>query len=150
MIHTHVRFSQAIDETVTGIEKKTDAELIVVAAERSGSYRDLAYVAASVSSLFILAGLVYMPWTVHPWFLLLDLAVLWPLLAWLYNGRHFIRLFSSSARRARQVNLMANAEFHGEGVHATPSRTGLLIYVSALEGTVKLLPDVGLQGRIRV
>ncbi|RME25398.1 MAG: hypothetical protein D6798_09055, partial [Deltaproteobacteria bacterium] len=38
--------------------------------------------------------------------------------------------------------------FHQELVHATRNRTGLLIYVSALEKQVLVLPDVGLDARV--
>ena len=101
MLHTHAQFSQAIDDVVTAIEKTTDAELIVVAAERSGQYRDLAYLAASVLTLIVLTCLIFIPWTLHPWFLLVDLLVVWPFFAWVCNGRRCVRLLSSAARRKR-------------------------------------------------
>jgi putative membrane protein len=148
VLHTHAEFSRAIDAAVTRIETTTDAELIVVAAERSGSYRDLTYLAASVGTLVVLAVLIFMPWTLHPLFLLVDLVAVWWFLAWLCANRWCVRLLSTVSRRTRQVRGAGNAEFHVEEVHATPDRTGVLIYVSALEGQVILLPDVGLQGRI--
>ena len=148
MLHTHAEFQRAVDDAVTRIEKSTDAELIVVAASQSGAYRDLVFLGASAISLVTLAILIFIPLTISPWLLLVDLVGVWSLTAWLFNARWFVRLSSSKKRRMKQVLEAAYAEFHRESVHATPARTGLLIYVSALEGAVELLPDVGLQGKI--
>jgi putative membrane protein len=50
-------------------------------------------------------------------------------------------------RRTAQVREAAAATFHLDGVHATPSRIGLLVYVSAAERIVELVPDLGLLER---
>jgi putative membrane protein len=148
LLHTDERFHRSVEEAVTRIEKLTDAEIVVVAASRSGSYRDVSFAAASVVCLLTLILLVAIPYSIDPWLLILDLVVSWGLAAWVASGHLFVRLLTSNKRRSHQVKTAAMAEFHRESVHATPQRTGVLIYVSGLEGQVQVLPDLGIQGRI--
>jgi putative membrane protein len=148
MIHTDPRFSQAVARKVAEIEKTTDAELVVISAAKSGSYADVAQVLAGVCSFATLGILLLLPWEVPPMLALADLVLVWALVGWV-GGRHPVsaRLAGESRRRA-QVHAAAAAEFHQELVHATERRYGLLVYLSAWEGEVELLPDVGLQVRI--
>jgi len=148
VLHTDAKFSKTVEESVARIERATHAELIVVAASRSGSYRDLALVWASVGALVAMIVLVVIPLPIHPAMLIIEVVVTWLLLAWILDGAWFVRWIAPRARQAAQVGEAAHAEFHREGVHATPTRTGVLIYVSALEGRIEVLPDLGVQGRV--
>jgi putative membrane protein len=148
VLHTDQRFSDAVAAAVATIEASTDAEIVVVAAPRSGSYRDLALTAAGVITLAALGGFLFMPWEVAPLGVLVETALVAVVSAWLLDGNVPIRLLARAARMEEQVQLAAAAEFHREAVHATPNRTGLLVYVSALEQQVVLIPDVGLDARI--
>ncbi len=148
MVHTDEDFARAVEAAVSEIEAATDAELVVVAAERSGSYDDVAYGLASGASLLALAALVYMPWTIAPHWLLVDLVGVWALSAWVCRSRGVRALVVPRARQERQVAVAAAHEFHAEAVHGTPNRTGVLVYISALEGRVELVPDFGIEGRI--
>ena len=42
----------------------------------------------------------------------------------------------------------AHAAFHEEAVHGTRGRTGVLVYVSALEDAVVVLPDGGVEAHV--
>ena len=148
MLHTDAQFSKAVEEAVARIEQTTSAELIVVAASRSGSYRDIALLGASVGALVAMVVLVVIPIAIHPAMLIVEVAITWALLAWILDGAWFVRWTAPRARRLAQASEAAHAEFHREGVHATPTRTGVLIYVSALEGRIEILPDLGVQGRV--
>lgn len=148
MIHTDARFSSEVEEAVESLEARTDAEIVVIAAERSGSYRDLATSAAALASLVLLVAMLYVPYVVPPWTVPVELAVCFLLCTWLCNGRWFLRLVTPRRRLAAQVLASARAEFVAESVHGTPQRTGVLVYVSALEGRIEVIADVGLQGRI--
>lgn len=149
MIHTDARFSAAIEAIVGEIEARTDAELVVVAAPRSGSYRDLAWLGGGLAAVAALGFLCWSPVVFDArWFPVDVLSVLllvgwaldrWPALLVAAAGR---------ARRDRQVREAANAAFAEENVHATAERTGVLVYVSAAEAQVVILPDAGLQARI--
>jgi len=149
LVHTDARFSAAIERAVGEIEGRTDAELVVVAAPASGSYADVAWMIASTFGAIILAFLCWSPIVFDAMWFPVDVALTvggtgaaltrWPQLAARLAG---------GARRARQVREAALAAFTDENVHATAARTGVLVYVSALEGRVELLPDQGLLGRI--
>ena len=148
MIHTDRRFNQVVEEAVRTLEECTDAEVVVVAAGRSGSYRDAAFAGASAITLLLLAVMLYVPYTVPPWAVLVECTGCWALWAWLLDGPHTLRLLTKHDRRERQVERAAREEFTGEGVHATPQHTGVLVYLSGLEGRVVVVPDVGIEGRV--
>jgi putative membrane protein len=148
LIHTDTTFSKRVEQAVTELESGTAAEVVVVAAERSGSYRDVAYLLASIAAVAFLVVQMWAPYHLHPATVVVDIILGWVVVAWLANDRRAIRVFTRHARREAQVAAAAAAAFHQEAVHGTPQRTGLLVYVSALEGTVELIPDVGLEERI--
>jgi putative membrane protein len=148
MLHADARFGEAVRERVARLELQTDAEVVVVAAERSGSYRDVAMVIGGVAALGMFSALLAIPWHVHPVLAVADVALTMALVTWLVDGRAFVVRLASRARRAEQVRIAAAAEFHLEAVHATPRRTGLLVYVSAAEARIELVPDVGVEARV--
>ena len=148
MLHTDARFHSAVEDAVGRLEALTDAEIIVVAAPRSGSYRDVSLIAATLVTFAMLLVLLLVPFAVHPWMLPIELGVTFAAAAWVASGTWFLRWLVPASRRADQVTEAAHAEFHREQVHATPHRTGVLVYVSALEGKVVVMPDLGIEGRV--
>ncbi len=148
MLHADPRFAQAVEEAVEQVEMHTDAELVVVAGERSGSYRDLAYLGGFAVAAASLVAILVVPWTVHPAVAVVEVIVTFALAAWVLNGRPFARLLATRRRKDRQVREAMAVEFHHEAVHSTPNRTGVLVYVSALEDRADILVDVGIQGRV--
>ena len=148
MLHADAKFHESVELLVADLEKRTDAEIVVVAAGRSGHYRDAIYAVSSIVSLLTLITLELIPYPVHPWLLPIELAAAWGLTAWVTSGWWFLRQIVPESRRRAQVSDAARCEFAREHVHATPHRTGVLVYVSAFEGVVEVLPDLGLQGRI--
>ncbi|TVQ91041.1 MAG: hypothetical protein EA397_11135 [Deltaproteobacteria bacterium] len=148
MIHADARFSRSVEEAVARLEEQTGAEIVVVAAGRSGTYRDISFVGASVLALFAMLVLILIPTPVHEYMLVIEVSLTWLLAAWVLDGAWFLRLLVPKSRRTAQVLEAAHAEFHREGVHATPRRIGVLVYVSALEGVVEVLPDLGIQGKV--
>lgn len=148
MVHTDARFSDAVEKAVGEIESLTAAEVVVVAAPRSGSYRDLAWIAGFVVAALVLAFLCWSPWVFDPMLFPLDVAAAGGLVAWAVERWGWSVRLAGKDRRKRQAREAAEAAFFQEAVHATAQRTGLLVYVSAQEGIVELLPDQGLLGRI--
>lgn len=148
MLHADERFHSAVEDAVGRLEARTDAELIVVAAPRSGSYRDVGLIAAAIATLLMLVVLLLIPVDVHPWMLVPELAITFLGTAWLASWHVVQRRLVPARRRRAQVEQAAHAEFHRETVHATPHRTGVLIYVSAMEGLVQVIPDLGIEGRV--
>jgi putative membrane protein len=149
MLHTDARFGEAIERAVKEAESKTDAEIIVVAASRSGSYRDLALVVGAVVSLLALFFLLFSPVAFSPIFIPLDLVLVMALSTWAANrAPQLLRLVASRARKERQVQEAAAAAFHQEAVHGTRGRTGVLVYVSAFENRVEVIADAGIAARV--
>lgn len=149
MLHLQgARLSDAVARKVGEIEAATDAEVVVVVSRCSGSYRDVAFAAASVASLVMFGVIIVIPFAVPPWMALADLVLTWAVAAWFVNGSLLSVRLAGAERRARQVTEAAAAAFHTEAVHATPRRLGILVYASAWEGQVELVPDVGIDARI--
>ena len=148
MLHADHRFHSAVADKVAQLEKRTDAEVVVVAAARSGEYRDLAQICGAVAAVLTFVVLVALPVTIHPALAVVDIAFTFVVVSWALTGHRSSTWLASTERKLAQVRTAAAAEFHLEAVHATPQRTGLLVYVSAWEGQVELLLDVGLEARI--
>jgi putative membrane protein len=149
MLHTDARFGEAVERAVHQAEAKTDSEIIVVAASRSGSYRDLALAVGAVAALFALVFLLFSPVEFSPIHIPFDLVLVLVLVTWLADrSPHFLRLIASRARKDRQVQEAAAAAFHQEAVHGTRGRTGVLVYVSAFEDRVEVIPDAGVAARV--
>lgn len=149
VLHLEPRFTTAITEAVAAIERRTDAEIVVVAVSRSGRYTDVSLAAALGGGFAALAFLAWAPVEFS--------GVLFPIHAALaagasgYAARRFAgltRRLAGASRMRVQVREAAEAAFTQESVHGTRRRTGVLVYVSAFEGRVELLPDHGLLGRI--
>ena len=149
MIHTDARFADAVEAAVTRLESKTDAEMVVVATPRSGSYRDLSLACGGALGLLLLLLAVFSPVHWDPHWLPAEVVLLLLAGSWVAERQPWLlRLVGSAARRERQVADAAAAAFHQDQVHATRGRTGLLIYLSALEQRVHVIPDHGLDARI--
>ncbi len=134
---------------MTRLEQQTDAEVVVVAAPRSGLYRDVTMgFGLGLSGLLLLLA-VFAPVTWDPIWLPAEMVLLFFVGSWAaQNLPGLLRLLTTSKRRHGQVVEAAAAAFHQEQVHATRARTGLLIYLSVMEQEVELIPDHGLDARI--
>lgn len=149
MMRTDRAFSESVTRAVSGAERGTGAELIVVVAARSGTYRDIALLAgAAVAGLNLLVAL-FAPAVFPPAVVAVEVPLEFALAAWLaHRTPALLRALTPSGRRRRQVERAAAAHFVAEAVHGTRGRTGLLVYLSLLEEEVALVPDLGLAGKI--
>jgi putative membrane protein len=138
-----------IEALVTELEKSTNAEIVVVAAPRSGAYRDVVFLAAGLGGLLVLAISAWSPLPFSAAWLPLDFLLASLLVGWIIQSLpQALRALTSQARRRRQVLEAASHAFLGEAVHGTRGRTGVLVYLSALEGEVVVLRDLGLDGQV--
>ncbi len=149
MIHLDERFERAVETAVDELEATTDAEIVVVAAARSGGYRDVAITGGVVAAAALLLLAVFSPWHFSDRWLTVDMALAVMGVSWLtHRWPWWLRTFTTPGRRRRQVEEAAAATFFQEQVHATRGRTGILIYVSALEDDVTVLADHGVAARV--
>lgn len=148
MIHTDARFASAVEAAVSRLEAGTDAEVVVVAAARSASYRDASLLLGGAGGLAMLVAVLFVDRAVAPWMVPVDVALGAALGYGLGRLSWVLRRLVPASRRRRAVLRAARDAFVEEAVHATPQRSGVLVYVSALEGEVVVLPDVGVEAAV--
>lgn len=145
MLRSDRDFSATIAEAVRNAERGTCAEIVVVVASRSGSYLDIALIGGAFFACIALAGALFLPQTFHPAWVMVEIPLVLGVAAWLVNRTPAVLGPLIPAPRARtQVERAAAAHFVSEAVHGVKGRTGLLVYVSKLEGRVALIADLGL------
>ena len=134
---------------VSQLESKSSVEIVVVAAEQSGSYRDVDLQAAFA---FCVAGLLF---AIHgPVEFSVDMLVAWTVLFYAAGSliaarlRPLHRLLTSRRRRHNQVVDRARATFFEERIASTRERTGILLYLSGMEREALILTDVGVDARV--
>lgn len=147
MLKTDEAFQKAIELRVAEIERKSAAEVVVVAAQRSSHWPELPLIAGSLAAWLSLAFLCWSPWPFHPDWFPFDAAAVGGLVGLLSRKLPLVMLVPERRRRER-VRQAAEAAFFQESVHATAERTGVLVYLSVAEQMVELLPDQGVLGKI--
>ena len=142
-------FHDRIEEAIDTVEQRTSAEVVVVLASSSGSYRDIDLGIAATLALVVLATMILVPFPIHELVALpaTVLAFVGAALA-SRNIPRLRQLVVGARRRHVQVLEQARVAFHEEGVRATRERNGLLIYVSLEEQHVEFLPDLGIEGHV--
>jgi putative membrane protein len=149
MMRTDRKFSESIEQAVGVAERATAAELIVVAAARSGSYLDVAGTVGAGFAMLVLLFALFAPVPFDPVAVAVEIPLSFVLAAWLtHRTPPLLRALVPAVRMRKQVERAAAEHFLAEAVHGTRGRTGLLVYVSLLEERVALVPDLGLEGRI--
>lgn len=134
----------ALVAAVREVESASSAEIVVAVRRTSGSYRDASLVVALAFGLAALAVELFSPWPFSLEWMLVD-----PLLLGLAAGALSVhvpalrRWVTSPAERARRVSVHARSLFLERGVGATSGRTGVLVYVSLLERTARIVADAG-------
>lgn len=146
------RIDQSIIEQLTAavreLEQRSCAEVVVEIRSRAGSY---AHADARFASLLAFVGLLvllFSPWAFRAGWVAVDVALLWVLGLFIARKNDRVRRFMTSEReRVAQARQIASAVFHDRGVANTRAETGVLVFLSQLEGHIELLADRGvLQG----
>lgn len=149
MIRLDERFSREIERAVGRIEDGTRAEIVVVAAPRSGSYRDLAVAVGAGAAWIVLLLALFLPPVISPAWVAVEVPLAGVLFAWLVDRTPaLLRPLASARRRDAQVRAAARAGFVEHEVGGTRERTGVLVYVSLLERRFVVLPDAGAEAAI--
>lgn len=142
------RFLDEVTTRVTAIERRTDAEIVVVSAARADRWRDRSEQVAAVAALGLGAALLYLPINLHPAGFLADVAIGWFLLRLVARRPEVLRWTTRAKERRERAEQAARSAFVLEAVHGTPNRSGVLVYLATLEREVVLLPDLGVQGAV--
>jgi uncharacterized membrane protein len=146
VLHTDAAFAAAVEKAVGEIEGKTDSEVVVVAAARSGTYRDISLVVGGAVAWLALVFVIFSPFHFSGSWLPFELPVIVAVAGWLADkSPALIRRLAGRRRLGHQVMQAAHAAFHEEALSGTPRRNAVLVYVSTLEQQVVLVPDAGLE-----
>ncbi len=149
MLQTDARFSAAVSAVVAEVERATSAELVVVAASRSAPYARVSALVGAVLAWIGLAFVLWSPLEFSGLWLPLELPVLGLGGAWLaHHSPQLLHRLVPPDEQRRAVAAAAAAAFHEESVHGTRARTGVLIYISALEDRVVVVADGGVESRL--
>lgn len=143
-----------IEAAVADAEKLTSCEYVVVLAPSSSRYEGRVLKAAAAVAVMIFVvlywanGLLFEVDT-DPMLLLLEASAAGSLFALAFSRISVLRrtLIPRWVMRAT-VDAAAHSTFSLENVSLTKDRNAVLIYVSVLEGEVRLMPDIGVQQRL--
>jgi putative membrane protein len=135
-----------IVQAVREIESRSSAEIVVSVRGRSDDYRELDLSAGLLLAMITLAILMY-----HPAELDEDLMPVEALAAFVAGSLlvnkigALKRALMSKKRRTDRTLTAARAHFVEAGVSRTRDRSGILVFVSELERTVCVVPDIGIE-----
>ena len=144
-----------ISEAVASLEKESSGELVLYYAKSSDSYPEAAWKLTSIIGILFLSLTIFLSynWLLPPYYtpLIVSLTVLLSMVI-----TYFISLFIPIIRTAitntsvieHRVLTKARDMFLQEQVFNTVERTGILIYISALERKVVVLGDSGINQKI--
>jgi putative membrane protein len=140
------RTRQKVQRAVDEIERRTSAEIVVAVEPISGFYRHADLLGGLVAAFVALAVFLYHPepfdWSLLP----LELAGAFALGAvFVGNVDGVRRALSSRALLSTNVRRAALAKFVDLGVSKKRDRNGILVFVSAFERRVEVVPDVGVE-----
>jgi putative membrane protein len=138
-----------IAAAITEVERDTAGEIVVAEDVRSDDYTEVRLAWAFGLGLAV-AGVVHLGW---PWLeagslLAAELGVF--VLVWLVSALPAVLRWLVPRARAREaVDRAARLAFLEHGVFRTRDRTGVLIFLSALEHRVVILGDEGIHARVQ-
>ncbi len=139
---------QKIADAIQAAEETTSGEIVVVVAKESDNYRYIALLWASLIALALPLALIYLPkltgWRLAfqgPEILYLIQLVWFLVLAVLLQLPLFRYALVPKSLRARRTRRAATEQFLARNLHASPNRTGVLIYVSLAERQAEIIAD---------
>jgi putative membrane protein len=145
---SHARFDDSARDVLTScvreIEETTDAEVVLVVRARSGSYRHADFLFGALLAFIGLIFLLFSPVEFHPYWVLIDVVLLFMLGTLLSSRSNALRrLLTREKFRKAIVRTHAAAMFYEAGIANTDAETGVLIYLSLLERRLELIADRG-------
>jgi putative membrane protein len=135
----------ALTESVRELEQRSCAEVVIEVRSRSGSY---AHADARFASLLAFVGLLvllFSPWHFFaPGWVAIDVVLVWVAGLFISRKSDSVRRFvTTNGERVAQARLVAAAAFHDRGVANTIRESGVLVFLSLLEGHIEVLADRG-------
>lgn len=131
---------------VEDVELRTSAEVLLAVRRVSGRYREADYLLGFLLALATLLALLFLPQPFALWTFPLDVAASFALGSWLSTRLPSVRrLLTPASVRTAAVQAAAQVEFTAMRLSRLPNRNAILVYVSLLERTAVVLPDLGIE-----
>jgi len=135
----------ALTNCIREIEKRTDAELVLVVRARSDSYAGANYLFGALLAFVGLNFLLFSPITFHQIWVPIDIALLFVLGAYVSSRSNAIRRWlTRRSVRNKAARAGAAAMFYEAGIANTKAELGVLVYLSLLERRLELIADRGI------
>jgi len=135
----------ALTNCIREIEKRTDAELVLVVRARSHSYAGANYFFGALLAFVGLNFLLFAPITFHQIWVPIDIALLFVLGAYVSSRSNAIRRWlTRTTVRNTAARAGAAAMFYEAGIANTKAELGVLVYLSLLERRLELIADRGI------
>lgn len=136
----------ALSEAVRTVESCSSAELVVAVRPRAGSYLHADLIWSILAGLAALAVLLYSRWEFDLVWFLIDPLIVGALVGLAASRSNAMRrIFTRPSTRRARVESAAQATFIERRIHGTTGRTGILLYVSALEREAAFVVDMGVE-----
>ncbi len=136
-----------IADAITSAESKTSGEIVVVVASESDSYLYAPVLWSALAALVVPWPLIFLTWTSVQSIFALQLVVFAGLVAFLSMPAFKYAMVPGAIKRQR-VQRRAVEQFLAQSMHATKSRTGVLIFVSLGERHAVVLADTAIDDKV--
>lgn len=134
-----------IRDAIVAVEKCTAAEVVVTVRRQADKYPAADWRAGALFGLAALCVVLFHPAPFAVWSIPVDVAMAFGLgLGLSKTTGVFKRVLTLPGTRAEAVRLAANDAFVEQGISRTRGRNGILIFVSAFERSVVVVPDAGI------
>jgi putative membrane protein len=138
---------QRVSAAITGAERGTSGEIVVVVAARSDAYLYVPPLVAALVALIVPWPFIFLTRLNVETIFLVQLAVFFLLTALLMADRVRTALVPAAIKR-RHAHQRAVEQFLVQNLYRTEDHTGVLIFVSAAERYVEILADANIDARV--
>src|SRR5258705_7651039 len=138
---------QRVADAITDAERKTSGEIVAVIADQSESYAYAPVLWAALAALAVPFPLIFWTWWPTQQIYFLQLAV-FAILVWVFVYRPLRLALVSNRVKKERAHRRAVEQFLAQNLHTSPSRTGVLIFVSVAERFAEIIADAGIDQKV--
>jgi putative membrane protein len=139
--------AQRIADAITAAERNTSGEVVAVIAPESGSYLHVPFMWGALVALAVPFPFIFWTWWPIQHIYFLQLGVFVGLVALLMYRPLRLALVPRPVKHGR-AHRRAVEQFLVQNLHTSPSRTGVLIFVSVAERFAEVVADAGIHQKV--
>ena len=138
-----------IERHVRAAESLSAGQIVVMAVSSSSRYPDGVLAGSGTLAMLIALSATLATGSENMWLFLLLFAILFVVMHEVMKRALFLqRLFVNRREMSGEVEEAAFKAFFHRKVHETSQRTGILIYISLFERSVRVLADSGIDSKV--